>query len=222
MLLALLLFLRAPAASATDLCPPTSQHQEWSVQCFQDEAGQRTVKPMFRNQLAVNRDGMTTIMIADPRELVAVDRQGRVVISGIEHVGDFDYPNAEAGIGRFFAPVRSATGQIVTKCGYFNADRLRIVIPAQYDYCQPFLQGKASVCINCVPYCSDPDCHDTIMVGGQGSVLAPDGSIRRTYAIRPLEQRCSSPAALHVGRLGGGRQWTECRDAAADPFGTLK
>lgn len=166
---------------AADLCPSTKTGGEWSAQCFKEEAGARTVKPQYLKRIDANRYGMAVIIIAEPREMVAVNRVGAVVVPNIRHTGDFDYPNAAHGVGRFSTRIAGKHKGEVSKCGYFKAEEFRIVVPAQYDECGPFIDGESEACTDCVSHCTDADCHDSVFAGGQGVVLAPDGSVIRTY-----------------------------------------
>lgn len=214
--------LCAPALAAThaaDPCPSTKTGGEWSAQCFQGKGGERKVKPRYLKRIAANRYGMAVITIAAPREMVAVDRSGVVVVPNIRHTGDFDYPTAEHGVGRFAVNDAGDDGHPVFKCGYFKAEQFSIVAPAQYDQCGPVLQGESQACTDCVRYCTDPDCHDSVFVGGKGVVLAPDGAILRTYTPPRLDQVCGTGRPADIGAVdGGGTKFLKCKTAADSPF----
>lgn len=92
-------------------CPVRKEGIVWSLACFETVGQTRQVRHEFRDHLMVNEMGFETILVAEPLELVAVDRDGVVVLPGIAHGGDFDYPTAANGIGRF-----NSDG----KCGYFR------------------------------------------------------------------------------------------------------
>ncbi len=169
-----------PATHAAGPCPAGGE--DWSAACFTGQGEQRRVRPRYLDRLAWNAHGMATILAAQPRELLAVDRKGRIAVPGIRHTGDFDYPDAEGGIGRF----RAADG----RCGYFAAERFTIVIPATYDACTAFHGGEAEACTDCTSQCTDVHCHDTVLVGGSGVTLAPDGTILRRHDAR----RATAPA----------------------------
>lgn len=205
-----LLLICNSSAWAAGKCAPVGGRVEWTAQCFESKGGERHVKQALIGRLKFNKEGFTTIMIAEPRELVAVDRRGKVIVAGIRHGGDFDYPSAENGIGRFYAEVRDAAGQPKERCGYFKAESFRIVVPAQFDACDPFQQGEAMVCKDCVSYCTSPDCQDRVMVGGTAIVLGIDGEIRRRLALPDLEKLCTPPALLTTGKYNEGKTWVHC------------
>lgn len=195
MTLLVLLTLQLPtAAGASEHCGQVQSDTEWSAQCFHGQGAERSVKPQYLGRLSWNRFGMATIVVESPRELLAVDRNGRVVIPNIRHSGDFDYPHAAHGIGRF--EVKSNTG--ASKCGYFIAERFTVLVPPEYDQCLAYRDEEALACKDCEQYCTDQDCHDSVLVGGKGSVLARDGKVIREVAMPTLERACrSGKASLH-------------------------
>ena len=73
-------FLSQAAHAASACLDPSG---EWSSECFETRGGQRQVKKAYRRNLRVDRSGFATLTIKSPRELVAVDRRGVVVVSGI-------------------------------------------------------------------------------------------------------------------------------------------
>lgn len=208
--MALLLAMLATAGFAAEDCPQNGRDRDWSAQCFEVKGDTRQVKPAFVKRLKFNRYGMTTILIGEPREVVAVNRQGKVVVSNIRHTGDFDYPSAEKGVGRFYAIVRNSAGELKERCGYFKAGSFRIVVPAQFDHCDPFQNGKARVCTDCITYCSDEDCHMTTSVEGHGAVLGIDGKVRSTYVLEDRDHFCHPPNVLTSGTYNGGQTWLLC------------
>src|SRR5450830_444276 len=161
------------ASHAAGPCPAGGE--DWATSCFTGHGDARRVKPRYLDRLVWNAHGMATILVSEPRELLAVDRKGRVVVPNIRHTGDFDYPDAEGGIGRF----QAANG----RCGYFAAGRFAIVIPATYDACKAFQGGEAEACTGCTSQCTDTDCHDTVLVDGSGVTLAPDGAVLRRQVL---------------------------------------
>lgn len=209
-LIACLCAIVAMPALAADACPPNGRDVEWSAQCFEMKGGIRQIKAAFRNKLNVNRNGMTTIMITRPRELVAVDRRGRVVVPGIYHTGEFDYPNAENGIGRFEVVFNDRKKAPRRQCGYFKDADFKVVVPARFDACHPFRDGEAKVCKGCASYCNGPDCQHTYMVGGQSITLGTDGKVRRTATLPTLDDLCKPPAKLVTGKDNGGETWVRC------------
>src|SRR5687767_8742962 len=100
-LLAVSMLLSSVTATAAQLCPRNGPGVERAAACFDTSDHGRRVWPQYLKQLRPDRHGFATVLISEPRELVAVNRQGTVIVSGIVHTGDFDYPNAHLGIGRF-------------------------------------------------------------------------------------------------------------------------
>ncbi|WEF33308.1 WG repeat-containing protein [Pseudoduganella chitinolytica] len=176
------ILLGGPAAGA-DICPQDGDG--WPAACFTEQDGVRHVKRQYLGRLKWDRLGYALVSRADAFELMAVNRQGKVVVPGIYHTGDFDYPDAERGVGRFATPDG--------KCGYFQANRFTIVVPARYDVCQAFHDGKAVACTDCTRYCDDEDCHLDRLVGGSADELKLDGTKRRTYALPTLDTVCGTP-----------------------------
>ena len=209
----------ALAAKPVDQCPRTKSGNEWSAQCFMENGGERKVKPRYVKRINANRHGMAVITIEDPREMVAVNRRGVVVIPNIRHTGDFDYPTADRGIGRFAINVAGDDTRPVYKCGYFKAEQFRIVVPAQYDQCAPFREGEGEACTECVSYCTDEDCHDRVMVGGKGVVLVPNGDILRTYTPPDLDKVCGAGQRAETrAARGGGTLFLNCKSTADSPL----
>jgi hypothetical protein len=179
--LATLLALQLVPANATELCP--DRDGDWSIHCFVGMEDKRKVKTAFLHKVHFNRHGLAVILIAEPRELVAINRRGRIVVPDIRATGDFDYPYAEAGLGRFYESRKDTTGKVVKLCGYFLAEHFRIVVPARFDQCQAFHDGEALACTNCTTVCTESECQDSVLVGGEGVVLGTDGKVKR-----PLNQ----------------------------------
>jgi hypothetical protein len=215
--IAVLLMANASRVFSAEPCPPTNLNRDWSVECFEGKSDSRRVKADFLKNLRPNRYGMTTILIAEPRELVAVDRNGKLAIPGIRHTGDFDYPNAHLGIGRFYSS-RTDRGRERVRCGYFEAGRFRVIVPARFDHCAPFEGEYGLACTGCVSYCSEPDCQDSILVGGKGTMLGSDGSVRKTFAPPTLDTVCASPDLLRISKLSTGAAMLRCQNGPDDPF----
>ena len=194
-LLLALLFMLPACARAADPCPPARGTAQWSARCLEGEADARRVKPPYLKRLAWNRHGKATIRVDETFELLAVDRTGRVVVPDIRYAGDFDYPNAEHGIGRF--TVRDAQG--ARRCGYFQSGRFTVLVPARYERCQAYHGGTALACQDCTGYCTDEDCHSTVLVGGRGFVLDRRGKVLRTYALPSIDALCGAGKAVVSG-----------------------
>lgn len=211
------LFACASLAGAADLCPPTNKSNEWSAQCFEGQGEARRVKPEFVKRIKPNRYGVATIVV-EPLELVAVDRTGKILVAGIWNTGDFDYPNAYKGIGRFYPNGSTWERKPDQKCGYFESKRFRIVVPAQYDHCGAFHGGEAVACTDCERYCTDEDCHDAVYIGGQGVVLGTDGRVRRTFTPPSLKTVCDKPELLRLSKPGAIPPVLHCEPGENHPF----
>lgn len=209
-------------ARAAEPCPPTHLRAEWSPQCFEGKGDARRVKPAFVGQLEGGRDGTAFILIGEPRELVAVDRRGKVVVPGIRHTGDFDYPTPPLGIGRYDAPADPAAGRPRRQCGYFQVHPLKITVPARFDQCQAVKTEETLACTDCVAYCTETDCQAKVFVGGQGVVLGTDGAVRRSYSLPTLETVCKAPDRVRVSKLAGRSALLRCWRNANDPFNHLQ
>ncbi|MDR7049104.1 hypothetical protein J2X54_001552 [Duganella sp. 3397] len=212
--------LASAGTRSADLCPATQTGEEWSSECFVMNGSDRAVKPQYLKQINANRHGMAVITITAPREMVAVNRAGAVVIPGIRHTGDFDYPNAEHGIGRFLVDSVNDKGQPVSKCGYFKAGQFSVVVPARYDQCRAVANDKIDVCSECVSYCTDAECHNTIFVGGKGLVMTTAGKVLRSYAPPALDKVCRDGQPPKITTLNGSdTQVLQCKPAGNSPFG---
>ncbi len=210
LLLALILLCTACAASATESpCPSTRSNEQWSAACFDATGAVRRVKPQYLRNIVPNKSGMAVIVIAEPFEVVAVDRRGVVVVPGIASAGDFDYPHAEGGIGRFYAG---------GKCGYFRSGSFQVVVPPEYAACRAFREGEALACRDCMRYCTDEDCHDSKFVGGQGFVFDARGRRLRQFALPRLEESCGKAGVAEVGKLDGGTPLLRCKNDPDSPF----
>jgi hypothetical protein len=204
--LACLLVLAGGCANAEDACPARG---EWSAACFEAKGATRQVKPAYRAKLPLQKSGMAVLTISEPRELVAVDRKGVVVIPGIFHTGDFDYPSAEQGVGRF-----EAGG----KCGYFSTATFHALVPAAYDQCQAFHEGEALACKDCVRYCTEDECQDSVLVGGRGFAFDARGKLLREFALPTVDAACGSAAVARVSKMPGAVPRLKCEPGAGSPF----
>jgi len=188
------LLLHAPAKAAHP-CPETSGNPEWAASCFVADKGGRRLKPQYLKGLQFDSRGFTTLVISEPRELVAVNRQGKVVVPGIRHTGDFDYPDAEGGIARFESPPFTPGSKVKPRCGYFDSRDFRIIVPAEYAQCHPFSKGEAVACKDCVLVCTEPECQDSALVDGEGVALGPDGSVRNRFRLPAMKDICADPGS---------------------------
>ncbi|WP_143745658.1 WG repeat-containing protein [Massilia sp. KIM] len=194
--------------TAANLCPPTDKAQDWASDCFvTDPSGDRLVRPQFVKNIRLNKRGVALIMIEHPRELVAVNAAGRVVIPGIRHTGDFDYPAPPEGLGRYDTPAKDGGGR---RCGYFDVRTFRIVVPAAYDYCERFDEGRAKVCTDCVEYCTVWECQDSIALGGQAMLIDTKGHPVRQVVQPTLADVCRSRGTVKIGKTTSSRPLLEC------------
>lgn len=199
--LALLLFGGCTYAASGPQCPSTQSNDQWSAECFETTGGMRRVKPQYRKNIVPNKFGKAVIDIEGPFEVIAVDSQGLVVVPGIRTSGDFDYPKAEAGIGRFYAN---------GKCGYFRAGSFNVIVPPTYGECMAFHEGTALACRDCVRYCRDGSCADSSLVGGQGFVFDSKGRLRRQFPLPKLEEACGRVGVAEVRELDSHMPFLKC------------
>ncbi len=207
----LLLFLvLAPlrALAVTPGCPASGDGGDWDASCFTVKDGVRELRPQYLRKLKFKKSGKAVILIEDPREVVAVDRRGRVVVPGIYHAGDFDYPSAPRGVARF-----ESNG----KCGFFQSRTFRILVPAEYDHCHSFHDGEtATACKDCENYCTEVECQDSVMVGGRGFNFDAKGQLLRSYDVGGLDKTC--PHGIEKLVKEGRYRYLKCNDDPNDPF----
>ncbi|SDE35927.1 hypothetical protein SAMN05428966_10888 [Massilia sp. PDC64] len=204
---------------AAELCPRTDSNIEWSEQCFQQRGTLRQVKPEFVNRLR-SGGGATKLLIVETRELLAVDPHGREILSNIAYTGDFDLPNPD-GVGRFS---QAAPGKDEGKrqCGYFREKNFTILVPPRFDYCEPFMDGRAQACVDCVAYCDDEACHRTTLVGGRGVELDTEGKIRRQFKLPEIKDICGQADGARIEKLLNGVAILHCPAKKPGPFDQLK
>ena len=135
------------------------------------------------------------------------------MIPDIRHTGDFDYPYEQNGMSRFSEKVKDASGATTTRCGYFSTKRFRIVVPAQFDACQAFHDGKADACKDCTLYCTEPECQNSVLIGGQGYAVRPDGRMHEQRTVRSKETLCSRPELLIETEMYKGKNWLRCNES---------
>ncbi|MEW6761428.1 MAG: hypothetical protein AB1437_11435 [Pseudomonadota bacterium] len=192
-LLAAMLF--TTPAEAADACPEKGENTEWAASCFEANKGGRRLKPQYVKHLRFDRSGHATLVIIEPREVVAVNRQGKVVVPGIRYTGDFDFRDAEGGIARFETTPTTPGSKARPQCGYFDSRSFRIVIPAEYAQCMPFAKGEAIACKDCVSVCTEPECQHSLLMDGEGVALGPDGTIRRRFKLPDMKTACAEPGS---------------------------
>ena len=199
------------SCTAASLCPPTDKADDWPAACFVSaQTGERQVRPQYVKNIKLNRHGVALIMIQRQRELVAVNAAGKVVIPGIRHTGDFDYPTAPEDLGRYDAPASDRKGGSKRQCGYFNVRTYKIVVPAVYDYCARFDEGTAKVCKDCFEYCLMPECQNSIALEGQAMLINTKGKRVRQVFQPTLANVCHSRGTVKVGKTSSSRPLLEC------------
>jgi len=214
-------FLMACASNgwAAELCPRTDLSTEWSEKCFQAQGAVRKVRDQFVDRLR-SGGGATRILVSETRELLAIDRHGRVILPNIAYTGDFDLPNPD-GIGRF-SPVTSLKHGAKTQCGYFREENFKIIVAAQFDYCEAFVDGTAQACVDCVAYCDDEECHGKTLVGGRGVELDTEGKIRRRFDLPNVDAVCGQSGGAHIEKLINGMAMLHCSTKKSGPFDRLR
>ena len=220
-MLALLVAFVSVSCTSAELCPSTDQNREWSSACFEGTGPARHVKRENIKKIIANKAGYATIMIDTPRELVAVDQSGAVRIPNIFHTGDFDFPNANRGLGRFQIITDNGRGETLSKCGYFDGVSFKIVIPATYDQCLAFAQGTATACNDCAKYCTERECQDSVLVGGRGFVVDGKNRVLQQFAPPPLDKACGGKPGKVV-KVTETTSYLQCSPAATSPFEQLR
>ncbi len=213
--------LLAYAATAGEHCPQTGANGIWSADCFENKGTERRIIPKYLNRIEFSANGMAVVVIDRPRETVAIDRRGLIVIPGIHAGGDSDWPGSEEGISRFSMQGEEPGGRVVSKCGYFRIRELAIITPARYDSCKPFFHGKAQACTNCQAYCALDGCHKLTFIGGEGFSIGADGKVEKTFTPPSLENACETgkpPAITGTGDV----KYLKCGPSPSDPFNHLK
>lgn len=205
------LALGLSSCAGAEVCPAPQIRGEWSSKCFAtDKSGQRTVRSEYAKNLKLNRQGIALITISQPRELLAVDRKGKVVIPGIRHSGDFDFPHASGGLGRFDTPSSNLSAGGAPKCGYFDSRTFKITVPAKFDQCEPFNHEAAEVCLNCTKYCTERDCQNSVNLGGKGLTIDRYGKVLRERNMPTLESACHGQGLARVEKMVGPFAVLQC------------
>ncbi len=179
-----------------------------TVACSATTAPQRQVTPEQLRDASFDQSGHAVVLIEAPRELVAVDRRGTVVVPGIYQLGDFDYPGPRGHLARF---------RDGGKCGYFDVRDFQVRVPATYDQCLAFEEDSAQACNDCQIYCIDSECHGSMLVGGRGVEIDQRARIVRQFKQRSLAQACGGNAGT-VERRGSGNAWLNCPPDPQSPF----
>ena len=222
LVLPILSSLCASPAAAAPMCPATHPKAvtEWSLQCFERQGAALRVKPRYVRKLRVNRAGVTLILVEeplDPLALLAVGRDGTIVVPNIRHVGDFDLPNPD-GIGRFDVVTRDAAGEREYRCGFYDQKTYRIVVPATYAHCSPFHGGIGVACVDCNEYCRDPDCHDSAYTDGQGFSFDRRGTVVASWRLGSPDDECDGPGSASVEHRRKNFGMLTCLRNKPDPF----
>lgn len=222
LIIALLLTMWTVDTWASDPCPPTNLDKEWSVACFDTDGDTRRVKNDFIDRINVSSYGTATILVGDtpdlPHELIAVDRQGNVVVPNIRHTGDLDHLDAFRGLGRFSTFSTNADGNRTEKCGYFQAPQYRVVIEPEFDQCDAFTEQGAFACKDCVSYCSDADCHVRHFIGGRGFKFDTNGKLEQEFTVKTLETFCRRPDLVRLTKISSASTMIQCDGPRDNPF----
>lgn len=205
--------LFASSANASNTCPDFDS-REWSSHCFVKTPEGSKVAPSHLKNLVFNDVGIARVVISHPRELVAVDRKGVIVIPDIAHTGDFDYPDARHGLGRFRSVHVNDSGKAVSKCGYFDGASFKIVIPADYDHCEAFGEETAIVCVGCEVYCIELECRNSTFAGGQGFEISPNNVVLRKFLFSPIDSICGALKTARVTKISAASSYLECVPSA--------
>lgn len=214
--------LLSTGAIAADPCPAGSPGTEWASTCFETDHTGRRVKSPYLKRLRFDRHGYATVMISEPRELVAVNRRGKVVVPGIVHTGDDDFPHAYGGIARFTIASHVPGATVRSRCGYFDSRSFRIVVPAEYDHCQAFADDEAIACKECESYCTGPECQDRLLIGGTGFILGLDGKVRGRRKLPDEKSACKQIDSSGTGSSRHPNTVPRCVINAENPFNQLK
>ena len=190
------------ATAAAPKCPSTQANGQWSAECFETAGETRRVRSQYRKNIVPNKFGRAVIVIEEPFEVLAVDRQGFVVVPGIYAGGGLDYPKAEAGIGRF------SSGR---KCGYFRTGSFNVIVPPNYGECQAFQEGTALACKDCMRYCRSGGCADSTLIGGLGFMFDIKGRLQRQFSLPTLEEACGRVGVEEVSKLDGSIPFLKCK-----------
>ena len=212
----------ASLAAAAPMCPATHSKAvtEWSLQCFEQQGGALKVKPRYLGKLRVNRAGVTLILVEaplDPLTLLAVGRDGTVVVPNIRHIGDFDLPNPD-GIGRFDVVTRDAAGERDYRCGFYDQKTYKIVVPATYAHCSTFHGGTGFACVDCNEYCLDMDCHERVHTHGQGFSFDRRGTVKEAWRLGSPDDECDGPGSASVEQIRKNFGMLTCLRRKPDPF----
>lgn len=209
----------ASLAVAASMCPTTTANgmAEWSVRCFEHKGDALRVKPRYVGKLRVNRAGVTLIHVSETLALLAVGRDGAIVIPNIRHAGDFDLPNPD-GIGRFDVVTRDASGAPVYRCGFYDQKTYKIIVPPTYAHCGPFHANTGFACADCNNYCRDPDCHDSVYTDGQGVGFDRRGTVVKTWRLGRPDDQCDGPGSASVEHAGRNAGMLTCLRKKPGPF----
>ena len=159
-----------------------------------------------------DRNGYAAIVITAPPELVAVNRQGKVVRVNRARLPGFRFEprDQSSTIARFGYVVPNAKIKHQFKCGYYQAGPFRIVAPPRYDYCDAFNEGKALVCFGCINHCENGDCHEPDLINGEALVINDRNEVIRTIQL-PSLPLCSDDDPPKMNPA-------QCRARHADPL----
>lgn len=196
--------------TASELCSPLLAENVLQKDCFENFGKGLRVKNKYIKKIAINGFKKGVFFVSDLRELVAVDASGNVILRNIFHAGDYDYPSANLGLGRF--AVKSYSDENKLKCGYFDEIRLIVVVPAIYDNCSAFKDGFAEACVDCARYCTEPECQSSVFLGGNGFLLNGQGKISKRYNMPTLDSICGGTDEVELSPvIGTDQDFLRCK-----------
>jgi hypothetical protein len=196
------------ATQAVAGCP--GEDDVWADQCFEAAGAGERLKRAYLKKVKFDKSGHA-VLTREPMEMAAIDRQGVIKVPAIYFVGDFDFKDAEAGIGRFGAP----------RCGYFNVKTYQIVIPPTYDQCQAFRNGEAVVCNDCIRYCTEPECQNSVLSGERIQALDANNRETRPAWRTTLDDICKQGVS-EERRINRSSLYVRCNTGHTDPFRKLQ
>lgn len=151
-----------------------------SLQPFEDPAsgrfgyrsseGATVIEATYRFAMPFNRGGIAAVAAEDG--WIYINRAGEELLRPFVYDNGPDYPSE--GLARF-----EDEGRI----GFHDAAG-RIIIPARWDFAEPFSEGRASVCMGCKRRAIG---ENYMMEGGEWGAINPRGELVVPLAARARE-----------------------------------
>lgn len=127
---------------------------------FRTPGGKVVIPPQYQRALEFFSYGYAAVF--DEQGWAYIDRQGNVIIRPYPFDNGPDY--FREGLSRYVSN---------NKIGFIN-NRLEIIIPAAFDFAEPFENGISYVCNGCKPKSMG---EHSVMTGGKWGVLGLDGNV---------------------------------------------